>query len=93
MGGENKKLEYLESMHPFGMVPVLIDDDGSKVYESQAMARYIVTKYAPDGGIVPKDLKKNALFEQAMSIESFNFHPYALALAARKFSDLQRDCR
>ncbi|KAL5522172.1 hypothetical protein ACEPAF_2029 [Sanghuangporus sanghuang] len=61
MGEENKKLEYLESMHPFGMVPVLIDDDGSK------------------------DLKKNALFEQAMSIESFNFHPYALALAARKF--------
>ena len=24
MGGENKKPEYLENMHPFGMIPVLV---------------------------------------------------------------------
>ncbi|KAL5500964.1 hypothetical protein ACEPAH_9351 [Sanghuangporus vaninii] len=78
MGGENRNPEYLKSMHPFGIVPVLI-------YESQATVRYSVAKYAPDSNLVPKDLKKNDLFEQAMSVELFNFHPYALVLAAEKF--------
>ncbi|KAL5522171.1 hypothetical protein ACEPAF_2028 [Sanghuangporus sanghuang] len=80
--GEHKSAEYLENMHPFGQIPVLVDEDGFTLFESRAIARYLVAKYGPDSGLAPKELKKNALFEQAMSIESSDFAPYAGGLGS-----------
>ncbi|KAF9001511.1 glutathione S-transferase [Cyathus striatus] len=76
--GEHKTPEYLNKWQPFGQVPSL-DDDGFIVYESRAIARYIATKYASQGTpeLIPLDLKKQALFEQAASVETSNFDPYA----------------
>lgn len=49
------------------------------------MCRYIAAKYADQGTpLVPTDLKKNALFEQAASTEQANFDPFALGLANEK---------
>ena len=62
--------------------PAQVDEDGFILYESRAIARYLIAKYAPDNGLIPRDLKKNALFEQAMSIESSNFAPNALSLGS-----------
>ncbi|KAJ3554836.1 hypothetical protein NP233_g12342 [Leucocoprinus birnbaumii] len=75
--GEHKTPQFL-SLQPFGQVPVL-DDDGFKVHESRAICRYIVEKYPDQGtpGLIPKDLKDRALFEQAASIETSNFSAYA----------------
>ncbi|RDB29481.1 hypothetical protein Hypma_014953 [Hypsizygus marmoreus] len=74
--GEHKTPEYLKKQ-PFGQVPY-IDDDGFILYESRAIARYIAAKYADQGTkLIPTDLKANALFEQAASVELSNFDPSA----------------
>ncbi|KAF8645498.1 hypothetical protein AX16_007783 [Volvariella volvacea WC 439] len=80
---EHKTPEHLEKQ-PFGQVPY-IDDDGFILYESRAICRYICEKYADQGTpLIPKDLKARALFEQAASIESFNFDPYASGMAVER---------
>lgn len=62
---------------------LLQDDDGFILYESRAICRYICAKYPNQGtSLVPTDLKANALFEQAVSIEGSNFDPYASAAVA-----------
>ncbi|KAF8645507.1 hypothetical protein AX16_007792 [Volvariella volvacea WC 439] len=83
MGGEHKTPEYLEKQ-PFGQIPYL-DDDGFILYESRAICRYIAEKYADQGtSLIPKDLKARALFEQAASIEAFDFDPYASNMVMEK---------
>ncbi|EJD00510.1 glutathione S-transferase [Fomitiporia mediterranea MF3/22] len=79
-----KTKEYAEQKHPFGQIPVLIEDDGFKLFESRAIARYLIAKHAPDSKLIPKDPKENALFEQAASIENNDFYPSAAGLAAEK---------
>ncbi|KAL5480329.1 hypothetical protein ACEPAI_1599 [Sanghuangporus weigelae] len=85
LAGDSRKPEYIANLHPFGQIPVLIDEDGFKLFESRAIARYLIAKYGPNSGLIPKDLKKNALFEQAMSIENNDFAPPAGGLASEKY--------
>ncbi|KAJ7503734.1 glutathione S-transferase [Mycena galericulata] len=55
-------------------IPFELDDDGFILYGSRAIARYLAEKYADQGpALVPTDLKKKALFEQAAATESANF--------------------
>ncbi|KAI0334604.1 glutathione S-transferase [Cubamyces sp. BRFM 1775] len=79
--GEHKSPEFT-AIQPFGQVPYL-DDDGFKLFESRAMARYIALKYGGVGKLIPdpKDIQKTGLFEQAASIELCNFDPFASGLA------------
>ena len=50
------------------------------MYESRAICRYIVEKYAGQGrALIPMKLKSKAIFEQAASVEKDNFD----ALAAK----------
>ncbi|THH04270.1 hypothetical protein EW145_g5645 [Phellinidium pouzarii] len=82
--GEHKSAEHLKKQ-PFGQIPVLVEEDGFTLYESRAIARYVVAKYGPNSGLIPSgDLRKIALFEQAVSIEGGNFYPYASGLATEK---------
>ena len=54
------------------------DDDGFILYESRAIAHYIASKYASRGPIlIPTDIKGNALFQQAASMEMAYFNEYA----------------
>ncbi|KAG6331147.1 hypothetical protein ID866_7946 [Astraeus odoratus] len=82
--GEHKTPAFKE-FQPFGQVPY-IDDDGFILYESRAICRYLAKKYADQGtpGLIPKDAAGEALFEQAASIEQFNFHPFAAGITAEK---------
>ena len=56
------------------------------MYEARAIARYLVRKYRPESNLVPssEDLQKCALFEQAMSVEAFDFAPHAYGIIYEK---------
>ena len=65
---------------------VLQDEDGFVLYESRAIARYLIRKYPNQGtqGLIPTDPKEEALFEQAASTEAFNFNPYVALIIVEK---------
>ncbi|EIW77399.1 glutathione S-transferase [Coniophora puteana RWD-64-598 SS2] len=73
------------AVQPFGQLPY-IDDDGFKLYESRAIARYLVKKYGGQGtvSLIPTGLKEEALFEQGVSIETANFYPSAIGFGLEK---------
>ncbi|KAK9641389.1 hypothetical protein V6Z96_009633 [Aspergillus fumigatus] len=85
--GEHLAESYLE-MQPFGKVPVLQDTEtGVQVFESRAIAQYIIAKYRGQGAeLAPpeSDLKAYALYQQAMSIEQSYFDPPIAQLAYEK---------
>ncbi|PKC67496.1 glutathione S-transferase [Rhizophagus irregularis] len=67
-----KTPEYLATKHPFGISPVLTDD-GFQVYESRAIARYLINKYQGTKSstvLIPSDVHKAALVEQFISVET-----------------------
>ncbi|UJR28223.1 hypothetical protein I4U23_009473 [Adineta vaga] len=86
MGGEHKTATYLEEKQPFGVIPVLIDENGFKVYESRAICRYLEMKYKGKGTeLIPtKDPKAQGLFEQAASVEISYFDPYASGIVMER---------
>ncbi|KIM58480.1 hypothetical protein SCLCIDRAFT_1218602 [Scleroderma citrinum Foug A] len=83
--GEHKHPDFV-AKQPFGQVPYMVDEDGFVIYESRAIARYLIRKYPNQGtqGLIPTSLKEEALFEQACSIESFNFDPFVFAIAMER---------
>ncbi|KAF7979713.1 hypothetical protein HWV62_41060 [Athelia sp. TMB] len=81
--GEHKAPEFL-AKQPFGQVPY-INDDGFELYESRAICRYLLARYPPAGAaLIPSEIKANALFEQAASVELANFNEAAYGLVAEK---------
>ncbi|CAE6380626.1 unnamed protein product [Rhizoctonia solani] len=80
--GEHRDPDYISTKHPFGTIPALEDEDGTIVYESRAICRYLVTKYGKDSPLLPGvgDLKAYVAFEQAASIEYSVFDPPASAV-------------
>ncbi|KAG1831940.1 glutathione S-transferase [Suillus subalutaceus] len=81
--GEQKNPSFV-AVQPFGQVPY-IDDDGFILYESRAIARYLIKKYPNQGSpLIPSDPKAEALFEQAASIETFNFTAFVSGIVAEK---------
>lgn len=77
--GEQKLAEF-KAKQPFGQVPY-IDDEGFTIFESRAIARYLDDKDTnPQTKLIPQDLKKRAVFEQAASVEQSNFDYIAAPL-------------
>lgn len=72
--GEHKQPPHL-ARQPFGQVPAL-DDDGFKLYESRAIARYVDAKAG--GQLTPPELRSRALMEQWISIETSNYSSHAM---------------
>ncbi|KAJ7173103.1 glutathione S-transferase-like protein [Mycena crocata] len=74
---QHRQPEWLP-FHPFAEIPY-IDDDGFILYESRAIARYLVAAYPGEGPpLVPAasaGIKSQALFEQALCLEAFKFDP------------------
>lgn len=72
--GEHKQPAHV-ARQPFGQVPTL-DDEGFKMYESRAMARYIDGKAG--GLLTPKDAHARAIMEQWISVETSNYTVHAM---------------
>lgn len=66
--GENKTPEYLK-MNPQHTIPTL-NDDGKIVWESHAIATYLIGKYAANDSLYPKDLYQRALIDQRLHFNS-----------------------
>jgi glutathione S-transferase len=69
------------------------EDDGLVIFESRAISRYIATKAG--SALVPTGNAHDvARFEQALSIEAFNFNPFAEGITwQREFNPLMgREC-
>lgn len=47
LAGANRQPDYL-ALNPLGQVPVLVDDDGTVIRDSQAILVYLARRYAPD---------------------------------------------
>lgn len=72
--GEHKQPPHL-ARQPFGQIPVL-DDDGFRMFESRAIARYLDEKTG--GSLTPKSIRERALMNQWQSVEQSNFSPAAM---------------
>ncbi|GES94059.1 glutathione S-transferase [Rhizophagus clarus] len=69
---EIKTPEYLATKHPFGKIPSL-NDDGFHIYETRAIARYLLNKYQgtkTSTVLIPSDIQKSALVDQFISVEA-----------------------
>jgi len=82
MAGDHKQAAY-KTHQPFGQVPYIIDEDGFELYESRAIARYLITK-GSSTKLIPTEPKAYAKFEQAASVEYSQFDPYASGIANEK---------
>jgi len=69
--GDHKKPEYVK-LNPQHTVPLLVDDNGTAVWDSHAIMAYLVGKYGSDDSLYPKDLAKRALVDQRMHYDSGN---------------------
>ena len=63
--GKNKEPAYL-AMNPNGLVPVLEEDDGFTLWESNSIVRYLAGKHDKAGTLEPKDAKQRAKASQWM---------------------------
>lgn len=76
--GDHKAPAHL-ARQPFGKMPA-IEHDGFTLFESRAIARYIVEAF-PGPSLVPTDAKQRALFEQWLNVEAQEFFPVAHPLS------------
>lgn len=64
--GAHKTAEFLK-LNPFGQVPVL-DDDGTIVYDSNAILVYLAARYDTTGRWIPRDAKGQADVQVWLSV-------------------------
>jgi glutathione S-transferase len=69
--------------HPFGLVPVLEDDDGFVLYESRAILRYIDARY-PDPPLAPAGSRESARMNQWLSVDQSYVAPHLRTLAIER---------
>src|SRR5690242_10292528 len=75
--GEHKQPAHL-ARQPFGVVPVLEDDD-FRMYESRAIIRYLDARL-PGVALTPKDQRARGRMEQWISVEQSYFNGPAMRI-------------
>lgn len=69
--------------HPFGVVPVLEEDDGHVLYESRAMIRHLdATLDGPS--LTPSAPRQRAVMDQWLSVDQSYVAPHTRALAIER---------
>ncbi|XP_054264163.1 glutathione S-transferase D7-like isoform X2 [Macrosteles quadrilineatus] len=69
---EQFKPDFLK-LNPIHTIPLIIDD-GFILWESHAIMAYLVSKYAKDDCLYPKDQKKRAIVDQRMHYHNDVFY-------------------
>ncbi|WP_441285720.1 glutathione S-transferase family protein [Sorangium sp. KYC3313] len=81
MKGAHKQPEHL-ARHPFGVIPVLEDEDFT-LYESRAIMRYLDHKL-PGAPLTPTELRARALMDQWLSVEQSYFATPAVKIVFQR---------
>jgi glutathione S-transferase len=69
--------------HPFGVVPVLEEDDGFVMYESRAIIRHLDATL--EGiSLTPRDARERARMDQWLSVDQSYVGPHTRALAIER---------
>ncbi|KAL1480886.1 hypothetical protein MTO96_050666 [Rhipicephalus appendiculatus] len=71
--GEHRSGDFLKK-NPFHKVPT-IDDSGFIVYESAAIAYYLLRKYAPESQLYPNCIKTRTQIDQVLAAANGNISP------------------
>ncbi len=79
--GDHKKDEHL-ALHPFGVIPVL-DDEDFRLYESRAILRYLDARL-PTPRLTPTSVRDVARMDQWMSVDQSYVAPHTRALAIER---------
>ncbi|XP_077511394.1 glutathione S-transferase 1-1-like [Amblyomma americanum] len=77
--------EYLK-LNPFHKVPTL-DDGGFVVYESIAIAYYLLRKYAPKSELYPECVKHRTRIDQILACFSCTIYPQKVAFFRTRFME------
>ncbi|KAL1424460.1 hypothetical protein MTO96_020244 [Rhipicephalus appendiculatus] len=75
--------DYLK-LNPFHKVPTL-DDGGFVIYESIAIAYYLLRKYAPETDLYPKCLKRRSHVDQVLATVSSTIEPRHMSFLRESF--------
>ncbi|KAF5299933.1 hypothetical protein FQR65_LT19421 [Abscondita terminalis] len=78
---EQLKDEFVK-LNPQHTVPTLVDGD-FVVWESRAIAAYLVNKYGKDDSLYPNDLEKRAIVDQRLQFDCGTFYPRIRAICVR----------
>nr|AHC08050.1 epsilon glutathione S-transferase [Locusta migratoria] len=76
---EQLKEEFVK-INPQHTIPT-IDDNGFILWDSHAIATYLVSQYAKDDSLYPKDTKKKAVVDQRLYFEIGTLYPRMRAIA------------
>jgi glutathione S-transferase len=71
--GQNREPAYL-AMNPNGLIPTLEEEDGFRLWESNAIVRYLAARHGA-GTLEPADLRTRALANQWMDWQLTVFGP------------------
>jgi glutathione S-transferase len=80
--GEHKAAGHM-ARHPFGVVPVLEDDDGFVLYESRAIIRFLDARFAAPP-LTPSAPRELARMDQWLSVDQSYVAPHTRALAVER---------
>jgi glutathione S-transferase len=76
--GEQRSPAHL-ARHPFGVTPVLEDDDGYRIYEARAILRWL-DRRVPEPSLTPDDVGDYGRMEQLLGVEQSYFSPNVMAM-------------
>eukprot|EP01059_Diplonema_ambulator_P022507 TRINITY_DN3780_c1_g1_i1.p1 TRINITY_DN3780_c1_g1~~TRINITY_DN3780_c1_g1_i1.p1 ORF type:complete len:246 (+),score=77.93 TRINITY_DN3780_c1_g1_i1:46-738(+) len=90
MAGEQKKPEFV-AINPMHTVPTVRDSDGTALWETNAILRYLCNRYAKAAKFYPQDPVKRAHCDVALDWRQTVWYKNVSGLAYRKFGWMPKD--